>query len=174
MSSDEVLDIVNEDDEVIGTASRREVHKKHQIHRGIHVFIFNNQEKLLIQKRSNKKNDRPGFFDASVGAQVLSGESYLEAALREAEEELGVENLKLRKICKYKSFSDRQREIRVLFTANSDGPFKIDKREVASVKFYDIDEIKKKIDEKIKFTTGFKISFRLYMKLEEKNLSNLS
>ena len=167
MSSDEILDIVNRDDKVIGKDTRYEVHRKHEIHRGIHVFISNRNNDLLIQKRSKLKKDRSGYYDASVGAQVLSGESYEQAALRETEEELGIKDVVLEKVCKYESFSTRQREIRTLFLTHHEGPFKIDKREVEFVRFYCINRIKEMIAEGKNFTKGFKISlehFLVYMK----------
>lgn len=162
---EEYLDIVNENDQVIGRDTRKNVHKNYQIHRGIHVFVLNSKGKLLIQKRSTKKDYYPGYYDASVGAQVLSGESYREAAIRETQEELGLTPKKLTKICDYKSYSDRQRENRRLFAYNHEGPFKPDKKEVEFVKFFPIKTIQKEIKKgKMKFTEGFTISFRQYLK----------
>src|SRR4030042_2122336 len=109
---DEYLDIVDEHDNVIGKDLRENVHKAHQIHRGVHVFVINKNGELLVQKRSESRKDRPGYYDASVGAQVQSGESYEEAAFRETKEELGFSPKKLIKICDYKSYSERQRENR--------------------------------------------------------------
>lgn len=163
MKKTEFLDIIDENDNVTGKGTRKSVHDKRQIHRGVHVFIINHNGHILIQKRSLKKDDRPGFFDASCGAQVSSGESYEQAAEREVKEELGVNSGELVRIGKYKSFSERQREIRVLFIAKSDGPFKIDKREVEEVKFLTMDTIQKLIACKSsEFTEGFKLSFKLY------------
>ena len=161
----EHLDIVDEDDNVIGRGTRKSVHDKHQIHRGIHVFIVNDKGELLIQQRSLNKDDRPGVYDASVGAQVSSGETYKQTALRETEEELGVKIRDLKVVCKYKSFSGRQREIRMLFLAYHNGPFKIDKEEVEGVEFKTVQDIEDLIrEDKIEFTDGFKISFEHYLK----------
>jgi isopentenyl-diphosphate delta-isomerase len=161
----EYLDIVDKNDNVIGKGTRKSVHKKHQIHRGVHVFVVNTQGEILIQKRSHKKDYYPGFYDASVGAQVLSGENYKKAALRELKEELGIEAVALKKICKYKSFSDRQREIRTLFVTKHEGPFNIDKGEVEKVEFKSVEEIKELIGSReVDFTEGFKLSFEHYSK----------
>lgn len=161
----EYLDIVNKEDKVIGKGTRRSVHEKHNIHRGVHVFIVNRKGEILIQQRSKDKDDRPLYYDASVGAQVLSGETYRQAALREAEEELGISGIKLKKICKYKSFSDRQREIRTLFSARHDGPFKINKEEVEKIEFWSVEKVQEVIRKgSVNFTTGFEISFRHYLK----------
>ena len=96
----EYLDIVDIKDKIIGKATRKEIHDMHQIHRGVHVFVVNSKNEILIQKRSNKKDYYPGYYDASVGAQVRSGETYEQAAKRELKEELGVDTVKLKNIQK--------------------------------------------------------------------------
>jgi isopentenyldiphosphate isomerase len=92
--SEEILDLVNERDEVIGRASRKEVNKKGLLYRstGIYAMIGN---KVIIEKRSWKKKIRPGNLSI-VEETVKSGETYEEAAIRGVKEELGVKpkNLK--------------------------------------------------------------------------------
>lgn len=56
----------------------------------VHVLIFNSEGKLLIQKRSMKKDRWPGLWDISVSGDVISGETSRDAAIREAREELGI------------------------------------------------------------------------------------
>lgn len=168
-STKEYLDIVDEDDNVIGKGTRKSVHERHQIHRGIHVFVINDKGEILIQQRAFMKDDRPGYFDTSVGAQVLSGESYRQAASREAKEEIGIEVSDLEEVCKYKSFSNRQREIRTLFITYHEGPFNIDKSEVGEVEFRSVEDIQRLMEKKkVDFTTGFKISFDHYLKYLKK------
>lgn len=159
---EEYVDIVDENDRVIGVDTRENVHHNHQIHRGIHVFVVNTKGELLLQKRSLLKKDRPGYYDASVGAQVRSGETYDQAATRESMEELGFNPKVLTVICNYKSYSSRQRENRRLFIVHYDGPFNIDKQEVASIEFLSIHKIQEMIDRGERFTTGFIISFKHY------------
>lgn len=57
----------------------------------IHVCLFNDQGKLLIQRRSLNKKGYPGYWDFSVGGGVLAGETVREAARREVREELGID-----------------------------------------------------------------------------------
>lgn len=161
----EYIDIVDEKDNVIGKETRKSVHKKHQIHRGVHVFVVNKKGEILIQQRAFTIEDRPGYFDASVGGQVKSGEGYKEAAIREVKEELGVEANHFKKVCKYKSFSDRQREIRTLFVIEHERPFKIEKEQVEKVEFRSAGKIQELIRSKeVNFTDGFLISFKHYLK----------
>ena len=84
----EIFDIIDEHDNVIGQASREEAHKKSMLHRIVDIFIFNSKGELLLQKRSEKKDTNPGLWTFSAGGHVEYGETYLEAANKELEEEL--------------------------------------------------------------------------------------
>jgi len=161
--AEEYLDIVDENDNVIGKDTRDNVHKNFQIHRGIHVLVINSQGEILIQKRSPNKSYYPGYYDASVGAQVQSGESYEDAAARETKEELGFAPESLTKICDYKSYSARQRENRRLFQCHSEGPIKFDPIELESVEFISSQKIQEMISAGQPFTEGFTISFKHYL-----------
>ena len=75
----EFLDVVDEDDNVVGKNTREDIHKKHLIHRGVHVIVLSSKGEILIQKRSKSRSYYPGVFDASVGGHVFSGEGYATA-----------------------------------------------------------------------------------------------
>ncbi len=165
----EYLDIVDEQDNVIGKDTRENVHKNYQIHRGLHVLIVNSKGEILIQKRSLKKDDRPGYYDASVGGQVRSGETYEQAALRETQEELGFTPEHLKKICDYKSYNSKQRENRQLFIYRYEGPFILDPDEVDSVAFRSLTDIQTMINNGEKFTRGFFISLDQYKKFLQRH-----
>ena len=55
--SEEIFDVVNERDEVVGQAARREVHRRGLLHRAVHVLVFNSRGEVFLQKRSMKKNE---------------------------------------------------------------------------------------------------------------------
>ncbi|MFN3492117.1 MAG: NUDIX hydrolase, partial [Anaerolineales bacterium] len=80
--SDEYLDIVNEQDVTIGKETRKKVHEIGLWHRGAHVFLFDKDGKMLIQKRNASRASNPLRLDCSVSEHVLAGESYAEAARR--------------------------------------------------------------------------------------------
>ena len=89
--SDEIIDIVNEHDEVVGAKPRSEIYKeKLTCFRVINAFMMNNEGKIWIPRRHPSKQLMPNVLDASVGGHVLSGEDYLEAFFRETHEELGL------------------------------------------------------------------------------------
>lgn len=85
-----MLNIVDENDNIIGEESREKIHKDGLLHREVHVWIHNGQGELLFQKRSKTKDTCPGTLDASVGGHVEIGDSYEKTALKELEEETGL------------------------------------------------------------------------------------
>ncbi|MDD4289853.1 MAG: NUDIX domain-containing protein [Patescibacteria group bacterium] len=89
----EILDIVNKQDEIIGTDTRENVHKLKLIHREIYVWVFNDAGEVVLQKRSDAKEQYPGLWFYSLGGHVNSGENYLNSAIREANEEVGIKIL---------------------------------------------------------------------------------
>ena len=68
--SEEIFDVVNERDEVIGQAPRPEVHRLGLRHRAVHVLIFNARGEVFLQKRSMSKDTFPSVWDSSkVGVE---------------------------------------------------------------------------------------------------------
>ena len=86
---EEFFDVVNERDEAVGRASRREVHARGLRHRAVHVLVFDRAGRLFLQKRSMKKDMSPGKWDSSSSGHLDAGEDYDAAAARELGEELG-------------------------------------------------------------------------------------
>ena len=79
---DEIFDVVNELDEVIGRKLRREVHRDGDKHRAIHVLVFNKDGKVFLQKRSMSKDTFPGAWDSSASGHLDCGEDYDACAVR--------------------------------------------------------------------------------------------
>ncbi|MDR0352760.1 MAG: NUDIX domain-containing protein [Opitutaceae bacterium] len=86
---DELFDVVNERDEVIGQATRGEVHARKWLHRAVHVLARGADGRVFLQKRSMAKDTSPGRWDSSCSGHVDAGEDYAAAAVRELREELG-------------------------------------------------------------------------------------
>ncbi|HVU33069.1 MAG TPA: NUDIX domain-containing protein [Opitutaceae bacterium] len=87
---EEWFDVVNERDEVISRATRREVHATGLWHRAVHVLVFDADGRVFLQKRSMLKDLSPGLWDSSCSGHLDSGEDYDAAAIRELGEEIGV------------------------------------------------------------------------------------
>jgi 16S rRNA (adenine1518-N6/adenine1519-N6)-dimethyltransferase len=90
-SSDEILDVVDEQDRVIDQATRLKIHSKKLRHRAVHVFLFNPQGELFLQKRSASKDTFPLCYDSSASGHVDHGETDDICAVRELKEELGLD-----------------------------------------------------------------------------------
>jgi isopentenyl-diphosphate delta-isomerase len=90
-TSQEMFDVVDDQDRVIGRASRDEVHTRSLKHRAVHIFVFNGRGELFVQKRSATKDTFPGCYDSSASGHLGSGEDYDPCAHRELREELGLD-----------------------------------------------------------------------------------
>ena len=95
MAKAEWVDLVDRDNQVVGRALRSEVRQKNLLHRGIAVLVRNSMGQVYVHQRTATKDLFPAMYDMFVGGVVGEGEDYLEAAVREAEEELGVKNKNL-------------------------------------------------------------------------------
>lgn len=69
---------------------RTEVHKSGDWHRTVQIWIINDNNHLLLQKRHSKKIGSPGKWDISCGGHCVNGETSIQSAKRELEEELGL------------------------------------------------------------------------------------
>lgn len=140
--TEETLDLVNEEGERIGVALRSEVHGNLSLlHQAVHVFVFNAAGELFLQKRSRSKDVQPGKWDTSVGGHVDLGEDAMNAAVREAREELGVDLNPLEPLYEYIWESDIEREFIRSYRARSEGPFSLEPREIEEGRFWSVTEI---------------------------------
>ena len=89
-SPDEIFDVVDKNDVVVGREFRREIHRRGLLHRAIHIFWLRGDGRLCLQRRSYAKDNCPGLLSSSCAGHVDSGEDYVTAAVRELREELGV------------------------------------------------------------------------------------
>ncbi len=147
----EFLDIVNDHDEVIGKASRDEIYEKLLPHRIVHVLIFNDKNEMALQLRSKHVSFCPLHWCTAAAGHVQAGESYKEGALREYEEELGVQS-ELNMIGKdiYETPGKPKKFITV-YRATFNGSFTKDERDVEKVEFFPLEKIRQMIKEEEKF-----------------------
>lgn len=139
----EILDIVNENDDVVGALSRDEIHRDGLIHRASHMLLFNSAHQVFLQKRSMSKDNDPGLWDSSSAGHVDTGESYRQCAVRELEEELGLiistDDLTMR--FKLRPVSATGMEFAVVYTLISDQPLTLDSTEIDDGKWLNLDNV---------------------------------
>lgn len=158
MDKVEYLDVLDEDGSIVGKALRSEVHKKGLWHRAAHVWIINDDNEILIQKRSSEKENHPNAWDISSAGQVISGKSSLETAIIEVQEELGVKikqgelvqigTLVTKTITNNGQYINNEfDDIFILKTHKRISDFIIQKEEVARIKYITLKELKEKVRE---------------------------
>jgi isopentenyl-diphosphate Delta-isomerase len=86
----EMLNIVNENDEIIGEETREKIHQDGLPHREIHVYFITPNKEIIFQHRAKDKDTYPDLLDATVGGHVEIGDSYEKTAIKETREETGV------------------------------------------------------------------------------------
>src|SRR5229473_8036820 len=129
--AEEIFDIVNERDEVIGQNTRREVHARGLWHRAVHVLVFNARGEVFLQKRSLKKDIAGGKWDSSASGHLDSGEDYDACAVRELREELGLEpKAPLRRLFKLPASSETDQEHLWVYRCQAEGPFELNAEEI--------------------------------------------
>lgn len=135
---EEIFDLVDPQDRVIGTAPRSEIHARGLLHRAVHLWLFHPDGRLLLQKRSLTKDREPGRWTSSVSGHVNSGEDYLTALHREIFEEIGLSPLSCQNLAPAKYFSaspETDQEFVWLYTGVHPGPFQPDPDEVARLQW---------------------------------------
>jgi len=149
----EIFDVVNAEDIVIGKASRAYVHKNLLMHRSVHILVFNSFGKLFLQKRSMLKDESPGLWDTSAAGHLNSGEHYLDCANRELKEELSISGVDLNEImiipAQVVTFWEHVR----VYKCITDKKICIDENEISEGRYIDISKIKDFIQLKPSFFT---------------------
>jgi isopentenyl-diphosphate delta-isomerase type 1 len=129
--SEEIFDVVNERDEVIGQAPRSQVHREGLKHRAVHVLVFDRQGRVFLQKRSMKKDCFPGTWDSSASGHLDTGEDYDACALREVREELGVQLPHIpKRLFKLDACPETGQEFCWVYRASHEGPFSLHPDEI--------------------------------------------
>lgn len=138
---EEIFDVVDEFDVVIGQAPRREVHARRLLHRAVHVFLFNGRGEFLLQMRSAHKDEYPLTYTSSCSGHVDSGETYDAAVARELGEELGLD-CPLQPLQKFAATEELAMEHTMLYRAVTDVEPIIDEDEIDFVRFHSLEEVR--------------------------------
>ncbi len=149
MGEAEFVEIVDESGRVVSRARRADCHGNPSLaHRAVHILVMNSRGDIFLQKRSKTKRVQPGKWDTSVGGHLACGESYEEAALREIEEEVGIElrdASRLRHLHDYVWRSDTETEHVRTFMLEHDGPFALQREEIEDGRFWPEAEVRRTV-----------------------------
>lgn len=159
----EMLDIRTPDGKATGVIKNRsEVHRDGDLHGTSHIWLIrkkdNNKFDVLLQKRAATKDSYAGCYDISAAGHLTAGQSYMEAAIRELKEEIGV-NAKpdeLKFIGYINGIMETEfagnpfinHEISAVYIYEcylNENEFKLQKEEVESVMWIDFDECRQKL-----------------------------
>lgn len=160
----EYFDLVDENDNVIGTTDKPTAHANKQLHRVAAVYVFNKAGELYVQVHKSSG----GLYDHSVGGHVSKGEDYPTAASREADEELGIKQ-PLTHLSTFYSDEDIYLHMFGLFECVADKDWVFtpndEVEEIVPMKLEDIKNLMS--SEPDKFTGGFINTMREYLRLKE-------
>ncbi|MEO5900813.1 MAG: NUDIX domain-containing protein [Ilumatobacteraceae bacterium] len=133
---DELVDVVDDDDRVIATVTRRQMRGERLLHRSVGIAVLGSDGRLLVHRRSDAKDLWGGRWDLAVGGVVGAGESYEGAAARELCEEMGVSGV-LARIGGGKFVDADVASFGQCYSVVHDGPFSFDDGEVVETRWVD-------------------------------------
>ena len=161
---EEKVILVNEKDEQIGLMPKMEAHEKALLHRAFSVFIFNDENELMLQQRALEKYHTPGLWTNTCCSHQRDGESNLEAGKRRLQEEMGfVVDLEESISFIYKAPFDNgltEHEYDHIMLGTYNGTPNINPEEVASWKWMTLEAVKADIAQQPEiYTAWFKVIF---------------
>jgi len=147
--TEEIFDIVNERDEVIGQRTRKDVHRLGLLHRAVHVLVFNARGEVFLQKRSMSKDKCPGLWDSSASGHVDSGEAYDATAVRELREEIGLTAAQTpERILRIEACVETDAEFVWVYRCEAEGPFTLHPGEIERGDWFAPEAVTRWINEK--------------------------
>ena len=159
--------LVNENDEQIGTMPKLEAHEKAVLHRAFSVFIFNDNNELMLQQRASHKYHSPLLWTNTCCSHQRVGESNIKAGKRRLQEEMGfVTNLKDTISFIYKAPFDNgltEHEFDHILVGHYNDAPNINPDEVEDWKWMPLEDLKKDISVHPEiYTEWFKIIFNKF------------
>ena len=163
-NNSEIFPIVNEEGNTIGSATRGECHDGSKLlHPVVHLHLFDEEGRLYLQQRPMWKEIQPGKWDTAVGGHVDFGEDIESALMREAHEEIGIDEFTPRFLIKYLFESEREKELVFVFCTIHTGEIK-PSDELDGGRFWSQEEIASSMGKGI-MTPNFEMEYDMLLKL---------
>ena len=144
---EELVDLIDEQDRVIGWARRERIRKLNLLHRGVGILCYDPADHIYVHRRTETKDVFPGMYDMFVGGVVGRGEARDLAAAREIAEELGIEGPTPEPLCRYLYLGPLNRSLVAIYKVTWDGEIRHQSEEVEWGSYLEIEEIEAKIGE---------------------------
>jgi isopentenyldiphosphate isomerase len=120
--SEELVDVVDGDDRIVGTVTRADVRARLLLHRVASTMVFRSDGRLLVHRRTETKDVFPGMYDCFVSGVVGAGESYERARDRELAEEMAIESASPVELFAHRFESAEDRSLSRVYAVTWDGP----------------------------------------------------
>ncbi|MDE5525605.1 isopentenyl-diphosphate Delta-isomerase [Elizabethkingia meningoseptica] len=164
---EEKVVLVTPNDEVLGLMEKIQAHKNGLLHRAFSVFLFNNKGKMLLQQRSSNKYHSPDQWTNACCSHPRENETYLDAAMRRVNEELGI-NCQLEEKFHFIYKADVgqglwEHELDHVFIGEYNGEYRLNPDEVSAIRFVTLEELDHEVAQQPEmFTEWFKIILKEY------------
>lgn len=164
MSSETKVVLVDNEDNEIGTMGKKEAHDCGVLHRAFSVFVFNENNELLLQQRAFSKYHSPGLWTNTCCSHPLSGEDVEQSAHQRLFKEMGFDCIInkafefLYKVDVGKGIIEHEYDYVFIGTCNDEPT--VNHREVAAWKYMSMEDIRNDIENHPEnYTEWFKIAF---------------
>ncbi len=169
--------LVDSNDNAIDYMGKIEAHKKGMLHRAISVFIFNENEEMLLQRRALSKYHTPGFWSNTACSHPRKNETTIQAAERRLDEEMGLKTpLRYGFKFLYKAEFDNgltEHELDHVFFGFSNEKPSINSFEVCDYQYLDQGKIEAMILQRPEiFSPWFKLTYKKVFDLALSNFKN--
>jgi isopentenyldiphosphate isomerase len=141
VSASELVDIVDDNDQVIDIVTRAEMRAARLRHRCVYIILLDSNDRIFVHRRTLTKDVYPGFWDATIGGVVASGEGYDEGASREVAEEVGLSDVPLTRLFPFSYEDAKTRVAGMVYSCTSDQPLRLQAEEIVEGRWATADEL---------------------------------